>query len=180
MMKATGIVRKIDNLGRVVIPKEIRSEMKIDNGNTLEIFVDKDETVILKKYSPVREISDINDYIETLVDTTDCSIMITDTDRIVASSSDLEEYSKQQIGKEVKKAMEKRKSLNLTEAIDQDICTDFRAENEELGSLIINPILKQGDVLGTIILSSREKELGDFEEKISNITARVISKKLGL
>lgn len=180
MMKATGIVRKIDNLGRVVIPKEIRSEMKIDNGNTLEIFVEKDETVILKKYSPVREINDIDDYIETLVDTTNCSIMITDTDRIVASSSDLEAYNMQQVGEKVKMSMEKRQMLNLKDAIDKDICIDFRADNEGLGSIIIHPILKQGDVLGTIILASKEKELGDFEEKISNITARVISKKLGL
>ena len=66
------------------------------------------------------------------------------------------------------------------DANDEDICSDFRSKEHQLGSVLITPIIKQGDVLGTVILSSLDKRLGDFETKISEITAKVISKKLGL
>lgn len=179
-MRATGIVRKIDNLGRVVIPKEIRTEMKIDNGNTLEIFVDKNNTVILKKYSPVRELNNLEGYIDTLVETTNCQVIISDSDKIISTSSELEEYSNHIIGNKAKEAMESRKSIVVDNAKDEDICTDFRTKDSNLGSVLITPIIKQGDILGAVILSSLDKGMGDFETKISEITSRVISKKLGL
>ncbi|TDX51376.1 stage V sporulation T C-terminal domain-containing protein [Orenia marismortui] len=179
-MRATGIVRKIDNLGRVVIPKEIRTEMKIDNGNTLEIYVDQNDTVILKKYSPVRELRNLEGYIDTLVETTNCNVMISDTDRIIDSSSHFNEYTDKIVGNKVKEAMKSRKSIIIEEAKDEDICTNFRSKDDKLGSVLISPIIKQGDILGAVILSSKDKKLGDFETKVSEITAKVISKKLGL
>ncbi|WP_408956110.1 stage V sporulation T C-terminal domain-containing protein [Natroniella sp. ANB-PHB2] len=179
-MRATGIVRKIDNLGRVVIPKEIRTEMKIDNGNTLEIYVDEDETVILKKYSPVRELNDLEGYIETLVDTTDCSVMISDTDKIIASSTEMKKYNDQVVGNKIKEAMKSRRTVVIEEAEEEELFNNFRTKEGELGEILVTPIIKQGDILGTVILSSINKELGDFETKISEITAKVISKKLGL
>ncbi|WP_282706952.1 stage V sporulation T C-terminal domain-containing protein [Natroniella acetigena] len=179
-MRATGIVRKIDNLGRVVIPKEIRTEMKIDNGNTLEIYVDEDETVILKKYSPVRELNDLEGYIETLVDTTDCSVMISDTDKIIASSTEMEKYTDQVLGNKIKEAMESRRTIVIEEAEEEEVFNNFRTKEGELGAILVTPIIKQGDILGTVILSSSNGGLGDFEAKISEITAKVISKKLGL
>ncbi|WP_282580147.1 stage V sporulation T C-terminal domain-containing protein [Natroniella sulfidigena] len=179
-MRATGIVRKIDNLGRVVIPKEIRTEMKIDNGNTLEIYVDEDETVILKKYSPVRELNDLGGYIETLVDTTDCDVMISDTDKIIASSTEMEKYNDQVVGDKIKEAMSSRKTIVIEDAEEEELFNNFRTKEGELGAILVTPIIKQGDILGTVVLSSSDKELGDFETKISEITAKVISKKLGL
>ncbi len=179
-MRATGIVRKIDNLGRVVIPKEIRKKMQIDNGNTLEIFVDKDDTVILKKYSPVREMGDLGGYIDTLEETTNCNVLITDTDKIVKTSDEFKEYTGHLLGEKIKEIIESRKTNTIDNAEDEDLCVDFRSKEQELGSLLITPILKQGDILGAVILSSQEEELGDFETKITEITAKVISKKLGL
>ena len=180
-MRATGIVRKIDNLGRVVIPKEIRTEMQINNGNTLEIYVDKNDTVVLKKYSPVRELEDLTGYIETLEETTDANVMITDTDRIVAVSSNLKEYQGHNLSDRVKKVMESRKTKFLDGIKDEDICLDFRSkEHQELGNLIITPIMKQGDILGGIILATLNHELSDFESKSTRVTAKVISKRLGL
>ena len=180
-MRATGIVRKIDNLGRVVIPKEIRTEMQINNGNTLEIYVDKNDTVVLKKYSPVRELEDLTGYIETLEETTNNNIMITDTDRIVSASSKLKEYQGHTLSKQVKKIMENRKTKLLDDVKDKDVCLNFRSkDNQNLGNLIITPIMKQGDILGGIILSGRDKELSDFEAKSSEVAAKVISKRLGL
>jgi AbrB family transcriptional regulator (stage V sporulation protein T) len=179
-LRATGIVRKIDNLGRVVIPKEIRKKMQIDNGNTLEIFVDKDETVILKKYSPVRELENIDGYIDTLEETTNAQVIITDTDKIVATSAELNEYSGHFLGNKIQEIIESRKSNVIENAEDEDLCVDFRNKENELGSLLVTPIIKQGDILGAVILSSTETDLGDFEQKINEITAKVISKKLGL
>lgn len=180
-MRATGIVRKIDNLGRVVIPKEIRKEMKINNGNTLEIFVDQDESVILKKYSPVEELDQVQDYVNTLVETTECAVMITDTDKVVSSSEELERYERRPVGPVVKEAMENRKTDIIEEATRGDICEDYEYDDEEkVGSILITPVMKQGDVLGSVILSSKDNDLGDYEEKIAETTAKILSKQLGL
>ncbi|SDC81023.1 MULTISPECIES: stage V sporulation T C-terminal domain-containing protein [unclassified Candidatus Frackibacter] len=180
-MKATGIVRKIDNLGRVVIPKEIRKEMKINNGNTLEIFVDQDDSVILKKYSPVEELDRVEDYIDTLVETTDCDVMITDADKVVASSEDMECYVKKPVGHGVKEAMQSRTTKTIKTAKEEDICEECgKQEKCQLESVLIAPIIKQGDVLGSVILSTTGRELGDYEGKVAETTAKIFSKQLGL
>ena len=84
-MKATGIVRRIDDLGRVVIPKEIRRTMRIREGDPLEIYTEKDGEVIFKKYSPMGELSDFAGQIcDTLYKTTGCSTAITDRDSIIS------------------------------------------------------------------------------------------------
>src|SRR3954470_6978708 len=84
-MKATGIVRRIDDLGRVVIPKEIRRTLRIREGDPLEIFVDRDGEVILKKYSPIGELGDFaKEYAESLSETLGHITLITDRDVVIA------------------------------------------------------------------------------------------------
>ena len=84
-MKATGIVRRIDDLGRVVIPKEIRRTMRIREGDPLEIYTDREGGVIFRKYSPVGELGDFaSQYAETLYKTSGFPICITDKDSIIA------------------------------------------------------------------------------------------------
>ena len=86
-MKATGIVRRIDDLGRVVIPKEIRRTMRIREGDPLEIYTDREGEVIFKKYSPIGELGQIAaQYAETLCKTCDLSVVVTDRDEVVAAS----------------------------------------------------------------------------------------------
>lgn len=86
-MKATGIVRRIDDLGRVVIPKEIRRTLRIKEGTPLEIFTDREGEVILKKYSPIGELSIFaKEYVEALAQTTGMMACITDHDQVVAAS----------------------------------------------------------------------------------------------
>ncbi|ADL12635.1 stage V sporulation T C-terminal domain-containing protein [Acetohalobium arabaticum] len=179
-MRATGIVRKIDNLGRVVIPKEIRKEMKINNGNTLEIFVDQDDSVILKKYSPVDELDQVQDYVNTLVETTECDVMITDTDKVIAGSEELERYERRPVGAVIKETMENRNTEIIEEGTKGDICEDYEHNEEKVGSILIAPVMKQGDVLGAVILSSQDQSLGDYEVKIAETTAKILSKQLGL
>ena len=102
-MKATGIVRRIDDLGRVVIPKEIRRTLRIREGDPLEIFTDREGEVILKKYSPIGELGTLAKiYAESLAQTLGCTVCITDTDQVVAvSGSGKKDLQDQFIGKEM-------------------------------------------------------------------------------
>ena len=86
-MKATGIVRRIDDLGRVVVPKEIRRTLRIREGDPLEIFTDREGEIILKKYSPLGELSVFaKQYAESLAQTTGHMVCVTDRDTIVATA----------------------------------------------------------------------------------------------
>ena len=101
-MKATGIVRRIDDLGRVVIPKEIRRTLRIREGDPLEIFTDREGEVILKKYSPIGELGTLAKlYAESLAQTLGCTVCITDMDQVVAvSGSGRKELQDQYISRE--------------------------------------------------------------------------------
>ena len=86
-MKATGIVRRIDDLGRIVVPKEIRRTLRIREGDPLEIFTDREGEIILKKYSPIGELSQFaGEYAESLAQTTGHLVLITDCDHVVTAS----------------------------------------------------------------------------------------------
>ena len=102
-MKATGVVRRIDDLGRIVIPKEIRKVLRIKEGDPIEIFTGREGEVILKKYSPIGELSEFaSDYAETLAKTTGHIACITDKDSVVAvSGGSKKEFLEQSISKEI-------------------------------------------------------------------------------
>ncbi len=104
-MKATGIVRRIDDLGRVVIPKEIRRTLRIKEGTPLEIFTDREGEIILKKYSPIGELSTFaREYAEALARTTGVLVCITDHDQVVAAAG---HGSREIAGKEISRPLEK-------------------------------------------------------------------------
>ena len=109
-MKATGIVRRIDDLGRVVIPKEIRRTLRIREGDPLEIFTDREGEIILKKYSPIGELGTLAKiYAESLSQTLGCTVCITDMDQIVAASgSGKKELQDQFIGREMDRLLKDR------------------------------------------------------------------------
>lgn len=109
-MKATGIVRRIDDLGRVVIPKEIRRTMRIREGDPLEIFTASDGEVIFKKYSPIGELSEFADqYAEVLCRATDLPVIITDRDHVISVSGiSKKEYLERRISSELETLMESR------------------------------------------------------------------------
>lgn len=112
-MKATGIVRRIDDLGRIVIPKEIRRTMRIKEGDPLEIFVDREGEVILKKYSPISALSDFaKEYADSLSETLGTTVLICDRDIIIAVSGDpKKEYMQKPIGHIIEKVMDERRTL---------------------------------------------------------------------
>ena len=116
-MKATGIVRRIDDLGRVVIPKEIRRTMRIREGDPLEIYTEKDGEVIFKKYSPIGELGDFAaDYVETLAKASGHGACITDRDSIIAVS-----------GVPKKDLIEKKISPDLDKVMNEKIFISYQS-----------------------------------------------------
>lgn len=179
-MKATGIVRRIDDLGRVVIPKEIRRTLRIREGDPLEIFTDREGEIILKKYSPVGELGTMAKLcVESLAQTTGCTSCITDMDQVVAAAgAGKKELQEQYIGRELGNLLKERKQYlaNGKEAEFIRITTDM---NEYQGEAIC-PIICEGDVIGAVILLSKDvkKGFGELEQKIAYSTADFLGRQM--
>ncbi len=148
-MKATGIVRRIDDLGRVVIPKEIRRTMRIREGDPLEIYTDREGEVIFKKYSPIGELAAFaTQYAETLHKTCSLSVIICDRDAVIACSGvPRKDYSEKTLSKELEQVIESR-SLYVWR--DGDAPIPVLAEG---GTYYVNcamPIISEGDIAGCV------------------------------
>ncbi len=181
-MKATGIVRRIDDLGRVVIPKEIRRTLRIREGDPLEIFTDREGEVILKKYSPIGELNEFaEEYCEALYETTKHIVIITDRDHIIAiAGGSKKQYLDKRISPELEKIMEGR-SIYMTNEQNKPIRIFYEDENpEEYTAQIIVPIIMQGDPIGSVILLSKEPDVtvGEIEVKLLETAAGFLSKQM--
>jgi AbrB family transcriptional regulator, stage V sporulation protein T len=178
-MKATGIVRRIDDLGRVVIPKEIRRTLRIREGDPLEIFVDRDGEVILKKYSPIGELGDFaKEYAESLAESTGHIAMITDRDTIITVAGvSKKEYLDKPIGSMLENCMENRKINVQPTAGNYEIIRDT-AEN--VASFAAAPIVASGDPIGTVVLLSRDEQvsMGEMESKMVETAAGFLAKQM--
>ncbi len=148
-MKATGIVRRIDDLGRVVIPKEIRRTMRIREGDPLEIFTDRDGEVIFKKYSPIGELNAFAaQYAETLHKTCELSVVICDRDSVVASAGvPKKEYMDKRLSDELERTMEKR-ALYVHRQGEAKAPVTSDATSHFVGCAM--PIISEGDVVGCV------------------------------
>lgn len=148
-MKATGIVRRMDELGRVVIPKEIRRTLRIREGDPLEIFTEQ-ERLMLKKYSPVSKIEDFaKNVAESLFSFTGSGVIVCDTDEIVAiKGASVKDLTGKKISEALRKEMEQRRCLSI--AAERSIPI---AETVEMGdNEVIAPVISEGDVIGAVIL----------------------------
>ncbi len=149
-MKATGIVRRIDDLGRVVIPKEIRRTMRIREGDPLEIFTDRDGEVIFKKYSPIGELmSSAASYAESLFKSGSINVIICDKDAVIAAA-----------GVPKKEFIEQKLSSQLEEIIEQRQLYTAQSEQNKIFPTVISeshyvsvacPIFSEGDVMGAVL-----------------------------
>ena len=182
-MKATGVVRRIDDLGRVVIPKEIRKTLRIKEGDPLEIFTDKEGEVILKKYSPIGELTEFaTGYAETLAKTTGHIACITDKDTIIAvSGGSKKEFLEKDISPELEQLMEDKEIYTSKE--NSDIAMPIMKEqNEERknNSQIVYPIISNGDTIGTVILMSKEanQKMNDVEKKVAQSAATFLGTQM--
>jgi len=176
-MKATGIVRRIDDLGRVVIPKEIRRTLRIREGDPLEIFVDRDGEVILKKYSPISELSDFaKEYAEALYDSLGNPVLICDRDSFIAiAGGSKKDYLNKNISDLVEKTMEERSSVLMTQ---QGTVTLVDGIEDEIASYTIGPIIANGDPIGSVIIYSKEGSLGEVEQKAVETAAGFLARQM--
>lgn len=182
-MKATGIVRRIDDLGRVVIPKEIRRTLRIREGDPLEIFTDRDGGVILKKYSPIEELSNFaKEYAEALQATTGNIVLICDKDNIISvSGTSKKEYMDKKVSTEVERIMEDRKSLLLGEGGNKVVpLIDDEDVDGKYVAQAISPIIAEGDAIGAVIIASKEDEarFGEVEIKLAETASSFLGKQM--
>ncbi|OMP66834.1 stage V sporulation protein T [Domibacillus epiphyticus] len=176
-MKATGIVRRIDDLGRVVIPKEIRRTLRIREGDPLEIFVDRDGEVILKKYSPFTELGDFSqEYAEALFDSLNYSILICDRDTVVSAAGvKKKDFVERKIGQIVEAVIQERRSAEDSSAREVEF-VDGRAV--EAKSYFIAPIIAAGDAIGAVVLFSEERIAGEAEQKAVFVAAAFFGRQM--
>ncbi|MDX9871991.1 MAG: stage V sporulation protein T [Clostridia bacterium] len=183
-MKATGIVRRIDDLGRVVIPKEIRRTLRIREGDPLEIFVDREGEVILKKYSPIGELGDFaKEYADSLYEAIGHIACIADRDQIVAvAGGPKKEFLNKRIGPAVEKVMEDRKAVMINQPGQQTYSQIVSGDEGEARytAEVIAPIIAEGDPIGAVIIASKEPnaKFGDLELKLAETAASFLAKQM--
>ena len=182
-MKATGVVRRIDDSGRVVIPKEIRKTLRIKEGDPLEIFTDREGQVILKKYSPIGELSEFaTGYAETLAKTTGHIACITDKDTIIAvSGGSKKEFLEQDVSQELEKLMEDKEVYTSKENSDMAMPITKNDTNEKKNkSQIVYPIISNGDTIGTVILMSKDSntKMNEVEKKVAKSAATLLASQM--
>lgn len=168
-MKSTGIVRRIDELGRIVIPKEIRAKLRIKEGDNLEIYV-KEDSVILSKFSNVKSIIDIADkLVETLNIILKNNIIVTDTQSIVVSNRTKFSTKKINVG-----VLEK---LRNSEFVEGNLLSDiFISDNDECNYLAAR-IIVNGDLKGSLIFL-KEENITITDKELLNMAAKFLSKYL--
>ena len=154
-MKATGIVRRIDDLGRVVIPKEIRRTMRIREGDPLEIFTNNDGEVIFKKYSPLGELGEFAGvYAEVLGKVLTTPVLICDRDHVIAAAGlPKKDVLERRAAPALEEIMESRQSYILENPQSSPV---YAVEGYDRPAAAVDPILAAGDVCGAVILSAGE------------------------
>lgn len=176
MAKATGIVRRIDDLGRVVIPKELRRTLKIRNGDPLEIYVDRAGQIMLKKYSPINELGQFaQEYAESLNEALGHAAIITDKDSVVAvAGKNIKDLLNQTISSAIEEVMENKKAEVIANpmAITEDQKSTFEVA-------VIAPIISEGSSIGTVIIASREKvQMSNLEAKLAETAAGFLARQM--
>ena len=182
-MRATGIVRRIDELGRVVIPKEIRRTLRIREGDPLEIYTDHDGEVVLKKYSPIGEIAAIaKDYTDSLYRTLGHITLISDRDAIVAvSGASKHDQWEKALSAEVENLMQERMTVMKNLADGERMIPLVRDDAvEQYTGQIIVPILADGEIVGGLMLVSRNSgaRMRDVDLKVAETTAVIIGRQM--
>ena len=170
-MKATGVVRRIDDLGRIVIPKEIRKSLRIKNGDNLEILVDG-ENITLKKYSQIENATDMAEiYAESFYQVLKYNIIITDTDKVVAAAGNLKKkYLNMGISDSLTNMIERRENIVERKKNNIEIIPGIN----EYGYYTMATIINNGDSIGAVIILSIDTPMLEQEEKLAMILANML------
>jgi AbrB family transcriptional regulator (stage V sporulation protein T) len=179
-MKATGIVRRIDDLGRVVIPKEIRRTMRIREGDPLEIYTDSDGEVIFKKYSPLGELNNFSSqYAEVLYRNAGYPVVVCDRDHVIAVAGlPKKELIERRVSPTLEDKMEQRKTFVCDMTSGEKVQP---VEGVDRYALVGAPIISSGDVCGSIMLMSDGHTNGESNEvsvKLINTAAAFLGKQM--
>ena len=174
-MKSSGVVRRVDDLGRIVIPKEIRQTLRIRDGESLEIFVDR-EMIALKKFS---KMSDMDDLSKQLVDIINAAInktvLVTDRDKFIAGAGPLKKkYFETNISHYLEGVMRDRENIVFNNV--QNISL-VEGDIEKLAAIIF-PIIMNVDVMGFVIVLSEKSDIGQLEEKMATVAAQFLGKHI--
>ncbi|MBQ1193452.1 MAG: stage V sporulation protein T [Lachnospiraceae bacterium] len=178
-MKATGIVRRIDDLGRVVVPKEIRRTLRIREGDPLEIFTDNEGSIILRKYSPIGEMTPFaKQYAEALSSVAGHMIIITDRDQAIATAGGVKgDVLGKHISKTLETIMDERQAFNTANGklpINILEGTDFTEYQQ-----VIYPIICEGDVIGSVVIMSKtNSKLTETESKLAGVAALFLARQM--
>ena len=177
-MKATGIVRRIDDLGRVVIPKEIRRTMRIREGDPLEIYTSRDGEVIFKKYSLLGGLEDFAaDLCETMSRSTGAICAVTDRDTVIAVAGGARrELMGKRISPELERIMEARQ---IYQSIGEGSAVPVSEDSDKLRACVAAPILAEGDLLGLVLfVGDGDTVTGETEFKLAQTIAAFLGRHM--
>lgn len=168
---STGIVRRIDELGRIVIPKEIRKNLRIKNGDNLEILVEG-ENITLRKYSQIENVMDMASvYAESFYQVLKYNIIITDKDKVVAAAGNLKKkYLNMGISDTILNMIERRDSFVERKKKELEISPNI----SEFGYYAVATIINNGDSIGSVIILSTDSPMLEQEEKLAKILANML------
>ena len=177
-MKATGIVRRIDDLGRVVIPKEIRRTMRIREGDPLEIYTEADGEVIFKKYSPMGDFAEFtSQYAEVLNKALNMPVLITDRDHVISLAGvPKKDYADKRITGDLEEIMENRSGFT---AAPSGSAVLYPVEGEERSACLAFPIIGNGDVSGCVcaLFNQNNDYPTAAEIKLVQVAAQFLAKQ---
>ena len=173
-------MRRIDDLGRVVVPKEIRRTLRIREGDPLEIFTDREGEIILKKYSPIGELSQFaGQYAESLAGVSGKLACITDRDRVIAAAgAGKKEYEGKPISAQLEEAINERKHF-LAEKKDKEFIKITLDDSGEHTAQAVETIICEGDAIGAVVLYNKdEKQIGEVERTLAQTAADFLGRQM--
>ena len=186
-MKATGIIRRLDELGRIVIPKEIRKTLRINEGDSVEIFTDNEQSVIIKKYSPIDEfIPYAQEYANSLSTVSKAIVIITDKDQVVAATGSLKkDIMNKPISNNLLKIINERamyvasNKSKIVDIVNMPNNNANIAKDNGISHQIIQPVISDGDAVGVVIMLLKEGlNVTEVEKKLINVAALFISNQI--
>lgn len=180
-MKATGIVRRIDDLGRIVVPKEIRRTLRLREGTPLEIFTDREGEIILKKYSPMVELTAFaGQYAEAMAQSTGLMVCITDRDQVIAvAGGPKKDILQKNISRQLEQLINERQSVCAGKD-EKNFIPLVTEELEGVTAQVVTAIICEGDAIGAVAILSREPRarFGDMEMKLASTAAGFLGRQM--